>query len=342
MKSIEFGVTLPSFITTYPPPHIFYEALHYNLKDLDFEVIREIALKAERLGYHSLWISDHLSWERRREIIESWTILSALSSITKKIRLGTMVLCNLIRHPGLMAEMSSTLDFISKGRLELGIGACWNEIEYTKLGIEFPEPHIRLGMLREYVEIIKKLWTQERTTYRGRYYSIKDAYCEPKPVQKPHPPILIGGGGEKLTLKIVARHADMSNFDAARAPEDVKRKMAVLKRYCHTLGRDYESIKKTINLQVVIAPTHEEYLEDMNKRHLTEGGPEPFRDWLKKAEGYYLAGTPDECIEKIERYVDLGIRLFILRFGGVPETGDMELFAEKVIPKINHFHKIVC
>lgn len=333
MDRVEFGVMIPNFLNADPPPHPFYHALQYDLRVLDFEAIKNIALKAEKIGYHSLWISDHLSWRNRKERLESWTTLSALSSITKKIRLGTIVLCNLYRHPGLTAKMASTLDFISKGRLELGIGACWNEIECSNFGIEFPIPKIRLRMLRESVEIIKKLWTQERTTYRGRYYTLRDAYCEPKPVQKPHPPILIGGGGEKLTLRFVARHADRSNFGGP--PASVKRKMDILRKYCSKRGRDYESIVKSINLSVVIAPTHEDYLKDMRKRHLAEGSPGPFRDWLKRAEAAYVAGTPEECVEKLRPYVDLGIRLFILRFGGVPETDDLVLFAREVITKIN-------
>ena len=201
MDHIEFGVMLPNFLNADPPPHSFYHALQYNFKVLEFEAIKNIALKAEKEGYHSLWISDHLSYKSCRERLESWTTLSALSSITEKIRLGTIVLCNLYRHPGLTAKMSSTLDSISKGRLELGIGACWNEIECSDFGISFPIPRIRLEMLRESVEIIKKLWTQERTTYNGRYFTLKDAYCEPKPVQKPHPPILIGGGGREADIK---------------------------------------------------------------------------------------------------------------------------------------------
>lgn len=325
MDCVEFGVWLPSSLGA--------RELRYNLRELDFEVIRDIALKAEKLGYHSLWIPDHLSWEKNRERLESWTILSALSSITKKIRLGTIVLCNLYRHPGLVAKMASTLDFISNGRLEFGIGACWREIECNNFGIEFPKPKIRLRMLKESVEIIKKLWTQERTTFIGKYYTIKDAYCEPKPVQKPHPPILIGGGGERLTLKIVARYADRSNFGGP--PEDIKRKMDGLRKYSSTLGRDYGSIVKTTNLSVVIAPTNEDYLEDMKKRYLVSGRTDPFREWLKKAELFYVTGTPEKCVEKIKRYVDLGIRLFILRFGRTPETDDMELFAKEVITKIN-------
>jgi len=333
MKPVEFGVWLPNAWGFFRPPYSFLHALRYNLRELNFEVIKDIALKAEKLGYHSLWIPDHLSYKERRERLESWTILSSLSSITEKIRLGTIVLCNLYRHPALVAKMASSLDFISKGRLEFGIGAGWNEIECNNFGIEFPKPKIRLEMLKESVEIIKMLWTQEQSTYRGKYYTIKDAYCDPKPVQTPHPPILIGGGGEKLTLKIVARYADRSNFSGSS--EIIERKMDILRKYCFRFGRDYGSIIKTTNLFVVIAQTYEDYLEDMKKRYLFSGSSYPFKEWLKKAELFYIAGTPENCVEKIVRYIDLGIRFFILMFGRTPETDDMELFSKKVISKIN-------
>lgn len=327
MERVEFGVWLASSSGA--------RRLRYKIKELDFEDIKGTTLKAEKLGYHSVWITDHLSFEGSKERLESWTVLSALSSITKKIRLGTIVLCNLYRHPGLVAQMASTLDIISKGRLEFGIGAGWNEIECNNYGITFPKPKPRLDMLEESVEIIKKLWTQEKTTYNGKYYTIKDAYCEPKPVQKPHPPIMIGGSGEKRTLKIVARHADRSNFGGS--PEVVKRKMDILRKYSSTMGRDYGSIVKTTNPFIVIAPTRENYLEDMKERYVVSGSTEAFKEWLKKAELRYFAGTPEECVEKIKLYVDLGMRLFILRFGRTPEMDDMEIFAKEVIGKINDY-----
>ena len=333
MRNIKFGVWLPNHLITYPPPHTYARAILSNLKELNFDVTKNIALKAEKLGYDSVWICDHFSWEKLRVWLECWTTLSALSSITKKIRLGTIVLCNLYRNPSLAAMMGTTLDSISNGRLEFGIGAGWNDIECYNFGIKFPRPKKRLGMLKESVEILKNLWTQECTTYLGKYYTIRDAYCEPKPVQKPHPPILIGGGGEKLTLKIVAKLADKSNFSGTL--ETVERKLGLLKKYCSRLGRDYESIEKTTNGYVVINQTHEEYIQDMKRRHMEMNSPGSFSEWIKGAETFYIAGTPDECFEKIIQYVDIGITSFILKFGRVPEMDDMELFANEVIRKIN-------
>lgn len=141
------------------------------------------------------------------------------------------------------------------------------------------------------------------------------------------------GGGEKLTLKIVARYADKSNFGGP--PEVVKRRMDILRRYCSKQGRDFDSIVKSTNLSIVISPTEENYVNDMKGRYLAEGSPGSFKEWLERAEAAYVAGTPEECVEKLERYVDLGISLFILRFGGAPKTDDLEIFARKVVKRIN-------
>jgi len=332
MSEIKWGVWVPNHLITYPPPHPLFRAILSNLRELDFSLIKKITLEAEKLGYDSIWICDHFSWEKLKVWFECWTTLSALSTITNKIRLGTIVLCNLYRHPSLAAMMGSTIDSISNGRLEFGIGAGWNEIECDNFGIEFPNPRKRLVMLKESVEIIKKLWTQETTTYIGKYYQIKDAYCEPKPIQKPHPPILIGGGGEKLTLKIVAKLADKSNFSGSI--NIVEKKINILKKYCKKINRDHGSIEKSINGLVVISDDYDEYLEEMKKRYSTVGETSSFKEWLKNAEETYICGTSENCIEKINQYVEIGITKFILKFGNVPKMDDMQLFAKDVITKI--------
>jgi alkanesulfonate monooxygenase SsuD/methylene tetrahydromethanopterin reductase-like flavin-dependent oxidoreductase (luciferase family) len=188
-------------------------------------------------------------------------------------------------------------------------------------------------MMTEYIEVVKKLWTQQKTSYRGKYYTLEDAYCEPKPVQKPHPPILIGGGGEQLMLKIVARYADKCNFIGS--PEVVKRKLDILGENCSRIGRDYESILKTMNIFVVIAISRGSYLHDMKKRYVAEGSPGNFQDWLKNAETYYVSGTPEECLEQIYRYLDLGIEKFIIRFGDFPKTNELNLFTKEVMEKLD-------
>jgi F420-dependent oxidoreductase-like protein len=333
LGTVKFGVMLPVFVPSYPPPRSAYHALQYDFQRLDFAVTRKVTLEAERLGYDSLWVSDHLSRDIVKDRFECWTTLCTLIPLTERIRLGTMVLCNLYRHPGILAKMAATADVLSGGRLEFGIGACWSEGEFKEYGIAYPVAKIRLEMLREAVEIIKSLWTKETTSYRGKHYHIEEAYCSPKPLQKPHPPVLIGGSGEQITLRIVAKHADKSNFGPPI--ELTSRKISILKSYCSRIGRDYDSIEKTCSLSVIIHSTTQEYLDDMKRRYTQEGSPGPFEEWLKKAESTYVGGTPEQCLRKIEEYVRLGISHFVIRFGDVPKTDGMELFARKVAKKIS-------
>ena len=199
----------------------------------------EIAQRAEELGYDSIWVYDHFHNVPRpahEAVFECWTTIAAISQRTSRIRLGQMVGCNSYRSPGLLAKITSTIDVVSGGRLDWGIGAGWYENEYRGYGYEFPKPKDRIGMLRETVEIVKSMWTQPETTYRGTYYDLSRANCDPKPLQDPHPPVWIGGGGEQLTLRVVARHADCSNFGGS--PEQWAHKREVLKAHCADVGRD--------------------------------------------------------------------------------------------------------
>jgi alkanesulfonate monooxygenase SsuD/methylene tetrahydromethanopterin reductase-like flavin-dependent oxidoreductase (luciferase family) len=308
LSDVDFGVMLPVMVPSGPRPLPFYHALQYRYGGLDMGVVREATMEAERLGYHSVWVSDHLSREVCRERLECWTTMTWLATLTEQVRLGSMVICNLYRHPGLMAKMASTLDLVSRGRLELGIGACWSELECTERGLDWPTPEARLQMLGESVRIIKSLWTQEHTDFEGRHYTLKDVYSEPK----------------------VAKYGDRSNFGGSLT--DVKRRMGALRRHCEDVGRDYDEITKSTNLGVIVHPTREEYLEDMWGRWEANRAHEPFEEWLGKAEGAYIAGTPDECVEQLRPYVELGVGLFVIRFGDIPSLDGLRLFSEKVAP----------
>ena len=199
----------------------------------------EVAEAAERLGYDSIWVYDHFHNVPRpahETVFECWSTIAAISQRTSRIRLGQMVGCNSYRNPGLLAKVTSTVDVMSGGRLEWGIGAGWYENEYRAYGYDFPKPKDRIGMLRESVEIVRSMWTEAETTYKGRYYEMVRANCDPKPLQKPLPPIWIGGGGEQLTLRVVAMYADCSNFGGN--PEEWERKRNTLWNHCRTVGRD--------------------------------------------------------------------------------------------------------
>jgi len=222
----------------------FYAFRKQKRTTLLFNQLQEVTLECERLGYYSVLLDDHLMLHKM-PILECWTTLSALSSVTENIRLGTMVTCNSFRKPSLLAKMAATVDNISNGRLELGIGAGVQKNEHNAYGFSFPSSKARIERLSEAVEIIKKLWTEEKASYNGKHYTIRDAVCEPKPVQKPYPPITIGGGGEKLTLKVTARHADRYDWGYLPSVEEYKRKLKVLEKHCDAVGRSFNEIEKS-------------------------------------------------------------------------------------------------
>ena len=286
----------------------------------------EMATLAEELGYDSLWVYDHFHNVPRpahEAVFECWTTLAAISQRTSRIRLGQMVGCNSYRQPSLLAKITSTLDVISGGRLDWGIGAGWYENEYQGYGYEFAPPRVRIGMLREAVEIVRSMWTEPETTYDGRYYQLRRANCDPKPVQRPHPPVLIGGGGEQLTLRVVARLADRSNFGGK--PHEFAHKCEVLKQHCKEVGRDYDEIEKTMSGEVFVRETEAELVAAGSKSLWGE----PLETWR---EGN-LVGTPDQVAEKIERYVELGCTSFMPWCSDYSSDETVRLLAAKVIPQ---------
>ena len=245
---MRFGLQHPSF------------SFDYKNEDTSqiFQSLKNLVTSAEEKGFDSFWVMDHFHQLQMigapgEPMLEGWTTISALAGVTTKIKLGTLVTGIIYRHPSILAKMGATLDVISKGRLFMGIGAGWNEEESLAYGIasSFPSNRERLERLEEAIQIIRKMWTEEPTaTFTGKYYQIKNAYCNPKPIQRPSPPILVGGSGEKKTLEIVARYADACNLFGS--PETVKTKLNVLKEHCKKVGRDYDSILKTKLGSVVI------------------------------------------------------------------------------------------
>jgi F420-dependent oxidoreductase-like protein len=317
---------------------LFFGFLTYPIT---FDEVRKLALRAEQLGYDSLWICDHLM-NGEEPMLECLTTLTALALTTKKIRLGSLVLSISYRNPAFLAKIAATLDIISDGRLELGIGAGHLREEYESYGFPFPKPGVRVRQLREGIEIIKKLWTETKATYKGKYYAIKDAYCEPKPLQKPYPPITIGGGGEKLTLRVVAEHADRSNLTGN--VKNLKRKLEILKNHCTAVGRDYEKIEKSCTFRVIMSKTEKGVEENMKKffsrnihpysRSRLSETPISYKEWKERTMLNSVIGTPSECVEKIRECANLGITYFMPNFTDIPSDKSMELFAKKVIPRL--------
>jgi F420-dependent oxidoreductase-like protein len=194
------------------------------------------------------WAFDHfipLGPDPTGPQLEGWTLLGALAARTQRLRLGLMVTGNIYRHPAVLANMATTVDIISQGRLDFGIGAGWNELECSMYGIEFYTTGERIRRLGEACEVIKLLWTQTVANFDGKYYHLKDARCEPKPVQKPYPPFVIGGSGEQLTLRIVAQYASVWNF-VGGGVETFRHKNEVLEEHCAAIGRDSRTIERSI------------------------------------------------------------------------------------------------
>jgi F420-dependent oxidoreductase-like protein len=212
-----------------------------------YEAMTAVAKLADAGPWDSVWVYDHFHTVPEPTInttFEAWTVTSTLARDTSRVNIGQMVGCNGYRHPSLYAKIASTVDVASHGRLYAGLGAGWYEHEWKAYGYEWAEVPERMAAFREAVEIVHRMWTEERPVVTGKHYRIDGPINEPKGVRKPHPSFWLGGGGEKVTLKLVAKYADGANFGAGD-PEVIKQKAAVLRAHCDTLGRDYDRIKKS-------------------------------------------------------------------------------------------------
>src|SRR2546421_5747688 len=218
-----------------------------------YDSILRIWLEADSVpSIEHAWAFDHfipLGPDPTGPQLEGWTLLGALAARTERLRVGLMVTGNTYRHPAVLANIGATVDVISHGRLDFGIGAGWNELESNMYGIPLYQPGERIRRLGEACEVIRLLWTETVANFDGKYYQLKDARCKPKPVQKPHPPFVIGGSGEQLTLRVVARHAAIWNF-AGGPVEEFERKNAVLDGHCAAIGRDPATIERSVQVRV--------------------------------------------------------------------------------------------
>ena len=290
---------------------------------------RDTALLAEGLGYDSVWVYDHfhnVPAPAHEAVFECWTTMAALAEATTTIRLGQMVSCTSYRSPALSAKITANIDVISGGRLEWGVGAGWYQGEYQAYGYDFPAAKVRLGMLREAVEVVTTMWTDADASYEGRYYKLDGAQCDPKPLQQPHPPIWIGGGGEQITLRIVARLADKANFGGK--PEEWTHKRDVLFGHCKDVGRDPDEIELTWSPEVCVRDSEDEIRELVKAGKASRWG-EPYDSW----QAGNLVGTPAQVAEKIQRYIDLGCTYFVPWCSDYPDDTTLRAFAEKVMPE---------
>jgi alkanesulfonate monooxygenase SsuD/methylene tetrahydromethanopterin reductase-like flavin-dependent oxidoreductase (luciferase family) len=306
----------------------------------DYIMARDITIECEKLGFDTIYVSDHMvprpntPYPERDEYdldvpyLECWTLLSALSVETKQVKIGTFTLCNSFRQPpSLLAKMASTLDHISNGRLIFGIGAGYNELEYKMYGVPYPHKSKRLRQLEEALIIIRKMWTEERPSFKGKYYEIENAICNPKPVQKPYPPILVGGRGRKITLGIVARHADIWNWPPAVyvTPEIYTEYLNLLESHCERAGRDMKKISLSMGDICHIRESKSELNKEVAKYKPDELTMDNYMN--------HLIGTPDECIKRVELYKELGVSEFVLQVPslGIGEMADLHLLANEVM-----------
>lgn len=252
-RPLRFGIkTAPQFTT--------YEGMLRVWREADTVPIIEHA-----------WLFDHfmpLGPDPTGPCLEGWTLLAAYAAQTERLRVGLMVTGNTYRHPAVLANMAATVDVIARGRLDFGIGAGWNEREHSAYGIPLYPAGERIRRLGEACEVIRRLWTETVADFEGRYYQLKGARCEPKPLQKPYPPFVIGGSGEQLTLRIVAQYADVWNF-AGGPVEDFRHKSAVLDGHCAAIGRDPASIERSV--QLIVDPANLDVTRAMLKRFIAAG-----------------------------------------------------------------------
>ncbi|MGH2756157.1 MAG: LLM class flavin-dependent oxidoreductase [Actinomycetota bacterium] len=323
---MRFGLALPHYDTSFAGERASWGA------------VRRVAEVAERSGFDSLWVSDHffLDWGKYggpddvQGSLECWTTLSALAASTQRVRLGSLALCNDFRNPALLAKMAATLDLLSGGRLDIGLGAGWYEAEYSAAGIPFDRPGIRIERLRESVQVISRMLEGEKVTFEGKYYRTDGALCRPLPLQEPRPPIWIGGKGDRL-LATVVEVADGWNMSWLGEIATYEERLAVADKLCEQRGRDPKTLRRSVGAYLLAGADD----GDVQRRfeRLTTRSPQgvltPPRSgtavsWEEFKQTRF-AGTVEEVIDKLGRLAELGVEEVIVGLGAVPfQVADLE------------------
>lgn len=264
--------------------------------------LAEIARAAEGAGFESIWVMDHFFQIQavgpiEDPMLESYSTLSYLAGITERVRLGTLVTGVAYRHPGILVKTATTLDVLSGGRAYFGVGAAWFEREAVGLGVPFPPVSERFEWLEETLQIAKQMWSGEVGSFEGKHFKLAETLSSPQPISKPHPPILIGGMGEKKTLRLVAQYADACNFFIYPGMDVLRHKLDVLKGHCEDVGRPYDDVEKTVLATANLAET-----------------------------------TPDDVIATCRELADLGFEHAIFNMPNVHEIKPLETFGKEIIP----------
>jgi F420-dependent oxidoreductase-like protein len=290
-----------------------------------YEAMTRVAQLADKGRWDSIWVYDHfhtIPEPKLETTFECWTITSTLVRDTKRIRVGQMVGCNGYRNPALYAKIASTVDVASHGRLNAGIGAGWYEHEWRAYGYGFPELRERMGMFNEACEIVHRMWTEDYPSFQGKYYAIDRPINEPKGVQKPHIPLWIGGSGERVTLKLVARFGDACNIGGD--PQTIRHKLAVLREHCDAAGRNYDDIIKSSEANVLVIGKG----EDVEKATARARQDESFREGT-------LVADADQVVAHLESMIEAGIEYVITYMPSIAyDQEPMQRFESEVIPRL--------
>jgi F420-dependent oxidoreductase-like protein len=283
-----------------------------------FDRMLAVVRLAEAEGFESVWYEDHLSLAHAEDPTRPWpqleclTTLSALATCTRRVRIGSLVACVPYRNPALLAKTWTTLDVVSHGRTIAGIGAGWNEQEFRAYGYEFGTVSERMKMLEDTARILDAMMRRSPASHGGRRLSIHQARNDPPPVQKPRPPILIGGNGERRTLRLVARHADMCNVYGS--PEEVERKFAALRNHCEEAGRPCEDVVRTINYWALLASDEREKAEKRGRFPAA-----------------FSVDTPEETVAALQAYERAGTQYVIVKILDAADLAPVRLFAREVM-----------
>jgi F420-dependent oxidoreductase-like protein len=301
--------------------------VHSGPQDTSFDDYRELWLRCEELGYD--WVSDFdhflpIYSDPAGPQFEGLTLLSAMAAHTRRVRCGMLVLGVTYRHPALVANMAATIDHVSGGRLELGMGAAWFGLEHDQYGIPFPPIGVRMDMLDEACRIIRSLWTQDTTTFGGKHYRLEDARLEPKPLQE-RLPLVIGGSGERRTLRIVAEHGDIWNTFYGDL-DHYRHLLGALARHCADVGRDPADVRKSLTFRAILDEDERAAQERVREIY---GGPPP-----ERLRNMMVVGTPEQCVERLRRYADLGVADFLLGSLAPVDWRTIELVAGSVAPAL--------
>jgi F420-dependent oxidoreductase-like protein len=285
-----------------------------------WETTLAAAEAAEKAGLDSVWLADHFMFpdyahpEREKPVFDCFVALGGIAARTTRIRIGELVVGVPYRNPALLAKMMTTLDVMTSGRTIVGLGAAWHEPEFRAYGWPFPSVRDRMEMLEEAVQLVDRMLTQRPASFSGKHYTLAEAYNDPMPVQKPRPPIMIGGSGEKVTLRIAAQYGDFCNVGGD--PDTVAHHYDVLRQHCERVGRPLEAVTRSNDMSILIAPNEQELA----------------RKKEQFGEDFHLVGTPEQIVEGLQRYAQAGSQYVTFNMPDANRVEPILLFGETVVP----------